>query len=448
MRPIRLMPLCLLILFLGTAAASLAQAQTLAFPEAEGYGRFTRGGRGGKVFEVTTLNDSGPGSLRAAIEAEGPRIVLFRVSGTVFLKKELNIRNPFITIAGQTAPGDGICLANYALDIKADEVIVRHLRCRPGDLMRKELDALGGRRRVNVILDHCSASWGNDEVLSLYNSKNVTIQWCIISESFWESVHKKGHHGYGGGWGANGASFHHNLLANHTSRNPRFSDEPQGTIDYRNNVVYNWGFNSTYGGEGSHVNMINNYYKPGPATKANVRGRLLQPSTEDKAKKTWSNKFYLSGNFMFDSAEVTADNWLGVHEAPLDQVRADKPFPFAPVQTQSAAEAFGLVLAGAGATLPQRDPLDARIIEEVHTGTAKYGENYEGGGKGIINSQTAVGGWPELKSAPAPADSDHDGLPDAWERTHGLNPDDPSDGAKDRDGDGITNVEDYMNGIR
>lgn len=436
------------LLAAGAAVGALAQAQTPAFPEAEGYGRFTRGGRGGKVCEVTNLNDSGPGSLRAAIEAEGPRIVVFRLSGTIALQKELAIRNPFITIAGQTAPGDGICLANHGLDIKADEVIVRHLRCRPGDLMRKEMDALGGRRRVNVILDHCTASWGIDEVLSLYNSRNITIQWCIISESLWESVHKKGHHGYGGGWGANGASFHHNLIAHHSSRNPRFSDEPQGTIDYRNNVVYNWGYNSTYGGEGSHVNMINNYYKPGPATKATVRGRLLQPSTEDKTKKTWTNKFYLDGNFMFGSPAVTADNWTGVHEAPLDQVRAAKPFPFAPVKTQTAEEAFKLVLDGVGATLPRRDPLDARIVEEVRSGTAKYGENYEGGGKGIINSQTAVGGWPALKSAPAPVDSDHDGMPDAWERAHGLNPDDPADGALDRDGDGFTNVEEYLNGIR
>lgn len=240
----------------------------LAFPTAEGYGKYTIGGRGGKVYEVTNLNDSGEGSLRAAIEAKGPRTVVFRVSGTIDLKSALNIRNPYITIAGQTAPGDGICIKRYPLNISADEVIIRYIRIRLGDESTRSDDAISARYRKNIILDHISASWSIDETMSIYHCENVTIQWCMITESLSQSNHTKGSHGFGGIWGSNYSTYHHNLLAHHSSRNPRWASGG-GFNDYRNNVLYNWGYNSSYGGEKHQVgnpkfsditvNFVNNY---------------------------------------------------------------------------------------------------------------------------------------------------------------------------------------------
>lgn len=418
-----------------------------AFPGAEGFGKYTVGGRGGQVYEVTSLEDSGPGSLRAAVEAAGPRIVVFRVSGTIPLESSIKIRNPYITIAGQTAPGDGICLQNFSLEISADEVIVRYLRVRPGDSSGKGLDALAGSNCRNVIIDHCSASWSVDECVSLYSCvSNLTVQWCLISESLYQSVHVKGHHGFGGIWGGNNASWHHNLLAHHSSRNPRIAGKQPvvQTVDLRNNVIYNWGYNSTYGGDGDvRVNLINNVYKPGPATRKNVCTRIANPSEGDGQQRWW-----LHGNLVVGSSEVTADNWLGLHPNSgdtVDMFRTDRPFEAAPVTTQSAEEAYELVLENVGATLPRRDPVDARIVEEVSTGTAQFGETYEGGGKGIIDSPQAVGGWPELKSQSAPADGDHDGMPDAWETRYKLDPAQAGDGSADADGDGYTNMEEYLN---
>lgn len=424
-----------------------------AFPGAEGYGANATGGRGGRVIEVTNLNDSGPGSLRAACEAEGPRIVVFRVSGTIALESRLRIRNGDLTIAGQTAPGGGICLKNYGTDVSdTRNVIIRYLRFRPGDEMGIELDALGGRYSEDIIIDHCSASWCIDECVSFYANRNITIQWCLMSESLWESHHVKGAHGYGGIWGGERASLHHNLFAHHTSRNPRFASHSETDddrpfsggrdIDYRNNVIYNWGFNSAYGGEGATVNMIANYYKYGPGTREDKRNRIIQPS-DDKGR------WYVADNFVFGFPEITADNWAGgvQGENVKPAIRARRPLAAAPVTTHSAEEAYRLVLANVGATLPKRDSHDARIIEEVRTGTAKYGETWEGGGKGIINSQTAVGGWPVLTSAPPPVDSDHDGMPDYWEDDRDLDPNDPSDGPKDRNDDGYSNVEEYINSL-
>jgi len=418
-----------------------------AFPGAEGGGAYAIGGRGGRVIEVTNLNDKGPGSLREAVDAKGPRIVVFRVSGNIELKRQIEIRNPYITIAGQTAPGDGICLQGSSLQVEADDVIVRYLRSRPAGVSGKELDAISVKRCKNIIIDHCSASWSVDECLSsCTDTENTTIQWCLISESLTYSVHHKGRHGYGGIWGGMNATFHHNLLAHHTSRNPRFSGEMH-TIDHRNNVIYNWGFNSCYGNEMGKVNMIGNYYKPGPATAEECVARIVQ-SDPNKKNTSWVGRYYLSGNYMVGSPEVTADNWKGVYgDAPKEIIRLDKPIPAAPVTTHSAEEAYKLVLAGAGANFPKRDALDERVIEEVRTGTAKYGKKWGGGGKGIIDSQEDVGGWPQLKSAQAPLDSDHDGMPDAWEKPRGLNPKDAKDAAKDRDGDGYTNVEEYINGL-
>lgn len=430
-----------------------------SFPGAEGHGSKTRGGRGGKVIAVTNLNDSGPGSLRAAVEAKGPRSVVFRVSGTIDLKSRLGISNPYITIAGQTAPGDGIAIKRCPLTIDADEVILRYLRLRLGDETGDDVDALSSRYHKNIMVDHVSASWSVDETLSIYHCGNVTVQWCLISESLYESVHKKGAHGFGGIWGSNYSTYHHNLLAHHSSRNPRFASGA-GHTDYRNNVIYNWGGNSAYGGEKQQqgnpkfnfttVNMVANYYKPGPATGSGaVRHRIVSPSSRDGANDF--GQWYVAGNYMHGDPKVTADNWAGgVQPSGGDEyikvLELAAPWKAMPIRQQTAEEAYRLVLQQAGACLPKRDPVDARIVEEVRTGTAKFGETYRGGGKGIIDSQKAVGGWPLLKSKAAPPDTDGDGMPDAWESKHGLDPRDAADGSKDQDGDGYTNIEEYLNG--
>lgn len=430
------------LLALLVIAITHCPAQPLAFPGAEGFGRFTSGGRGGSVIEVTNLNDSGPGSLRAAIAAEGPRTVVFRVSGTIALQSELRIEHGDLTIAGQTAPGEGICIRDYPMNIYADNIIIRYLRVRLGDVHKLSEDAVSGYFQKDIIIDHCSFSWGIDEVLTIRDNRNTTVQWCIISESLHHSHHRKGDHGYGGIWGGMGASFHHNLFAHHTSRNPRFSGsryhgEPEKeVVDYRNNVIYNWGFNSAYGGEAGQQNLINNYYQYGPATKH--RERIVEPSDRE-------GKWYVSGNFVYGFPAISADNWAGGVQGKFrDAGRVDAPFPAAPVTTQSAEEACEAVLADAGAVLPKRDAVDARIIDEVRSGTATYGGKW-GKGLGIIDSQNDVGGWPTLRSAPPPVDRDHDGMPDAWEIERGLDPDNPQDRNGDSDGDGYTNLEDYLN---
>ncbi len=418
-----------------------------AFPGAEGFGAFTAGGRGGKVYVVTTLEDFGegeepiPGSLRAALEIEEPVIVVFAVGGNIELKRRLWVSNPCITIAGQTAPGDGICLqGQLSLSNRNHDVVIRYLRVRLGDLAPGAGDAMGGRTCKNVIIDHCSASWGIDECMSVYRNENTTVQWCLVAESLYHSKHRKGNHGYGGIWGGDRASFHHNLLAHHSSRNPRFAKR-EGLTDFRNNVIYNWGYKSAYGGEGSQVNMIANYYKFGPGTRENLRKRIMEADA--------TGQYYIADNYVVGYPEVTADNWQGVLRKgsnPPGQ-RQDKPFGVAPVTTQTAQEAYELVLKHVGCTRPRRDSLDERIIEEVRTGTAKYGATWGGGGKGIIDSQNDVGGWPELEGGPAPVDGDQDGMPDDWETARGLNPADASDSALDRDGDGYTNIEEYINGL-
>ncbi|MBI4559029.1 MAG: pectate lyase [Candidatus Hydrogenedentes bacterium] len=416
-----------------------------AFPGAEGFGKFTIGGRGGKVYEVTNLNDRGPGSLRAACETEGPRTVVFRVSGTIPLMSELKVKNPYITIAGQTAPGDGIGIKNYQFSFDTQHFVCRYLRFRPGDETRKEQDAFGGEGD-HIIVDHCSASWAVDETLSINKASNITVQWCMVAESLTKSVHKKGAHGYGGLWGGPGGSWHHNILAHHSSRNPRASGNPEsGLMDFRNNVIYNWGFNSAYGGEMWPRNWINNYYKYGPATSEKVRDRIF-------IQKDPRGKMHAAGNFVWGFPGISRDNWSGGIDYAEDgtaseaTLRVDEPYVVAPVRTQSAEEAYELVLKHAGCSLA-RDSVDARVVGEIRTGTARYGETYGGGGKGIIDSQAAVGGWPEVRSTEPPTDSDHDGMPDPWESKAGLNPADPEDGARDPDGDGYTNLEDYLNSL-
>ena len=427
----------------GLVLSNFRPKRPPAFPGAEGFGKYTVGGRGGRVYEVTNLNDSGPGSLREACEALGPRTVVFCVSGTIPLESELKIRNPYITIAGQTAPGDGVCVKNYQIYFNTQQLIVRYLHLRPGDEKKKEQDGFGGNGD-HIVIDHCSVSWGVDEALSIYKASNLTVQWCLVSESLTKSVHKKGSHGYGGIWGS--GSWHHNALAHHSSRNPRASGSEQaGLLDHRNNVVYNWGFNSAYGGEMWPRNWINNYYKSGPATSDRVRHRIYE-------QKDPRGKMYCDGNYVCGFPEITKDNWAGGvdfakdGEANEQTLRVNTPYVVAPVATQSAEAAYELVLKNAGCSL-KRDAVDTRVIDEIRTGTAHYGETYGGGGKGLIDSQAAVGGWPELHSLPAPDDSDHDGMPDAWEREHGLNPNDPADGALDANGDGYTNLEKYLNSL-
>ena len=422
--------------------------QVPAFPGAEGFGAFAVGGRGGKVYEVTNLNDKGPGSLRAAVEASGPRIVVFRVSGNVELKSTLAIRNPRITIAGQTAPGDGICLKNRALGISGDHVIVRFIRCRPGDNAKAESDAMSISSGRDIIVDHCSASWSVDETLSASSSGrlgNVTVQWCIISESLNDSIHHKGAHGYGslirGGWG-NGYTFHHNLYAHHRARLPRPGNynsrtkDPNGFIlDFRNNVIYNWGGSAAgYNADGSNgtdsitkMNFIANYYKSG----ANSTGSLAFSESTRTASACFE------GNCM--DGKCPENPWSlvtfrGFSAGRLERYKQSEPVPVPPVGTDDPATAYRRVLAKAGAVLPSRDDVDARIVRDVKNGTGR-----------IINDEQDVGGWPSLRSAEPPVDSDHDGMPDQWEKARKLDPKDPSDGAEDRNGDGYTNIEEYIN---
>ncbi len=424
---------------------NLRPSHAPAFPGVEGFGKYTVGGRGGKVIEVTNLHDAGPGSFRAAVSAKGPRTVVFRVSGTIALESELKIREPYLTIAGQTAPGDGICIKNYQVNFDTSQVIMRYLRFRPGDEKGKEQDAFGGAGN-QIVVDHCSASWGVDETFSINKAANLTVQWCLVSESLYHSLHKKANHGYGGLWGGPGGSWHHNILAHHSSRNPRASGNvDSGLMDYRNNVIYNWGFNSAYGGELWPRNWINNYYKSGPATDDKVRGRIF-------LQKDPRGKMFAAGNFVAGFPAISADNWNGgINFAPDGEatektLRVDRPFVVAPVTTQSAEVAYGLVLAQAGASLV-RDAVDRRVVEEIRTGTATFGASYKGGGKGIIDSQKDVGGWPELRSLPAPVDTDHDGVPDVWEQAHGLNPQDPADGPRSTTPGGYSNLERYLNSL-
>jgi hypothetical protein len=432
-----------------------------AFPGAEGYAKNITGGRGGVVYQVTNLNDNGPGSLRYGIALSGPRIIVFRVSGTIHLLSELQIKNPNITIAGQTAPGDGITLADYPLKIDADNVIVRFLRSRLGDVYQLESDAFDCHEQNGVIVDHCSFSWSIDECASFYSNTNFIMQWCIISESLYDSYHSKGRHGYGGIWGGDHATMHHNLFAHHTSRNPRFNGARYNggwneQVDYRNNVIYNWGFNSAYGAEPSDIdgnkasyNLVNNYYKYGPATSASVRSRIIQPDPQDAITGAGYSYFYVDGNYVYGNSAISADNWNGgvsVSAAVIDEIKLDEPVAFDSITQQPAEMAYEHVLAWTGCVLPGRDPVDNRIINEVITGTAVYGGTY-GEGRGIIDSQETVGGWPELNSTTPPTDSDNDGMSDTWELANGLNPNDAGDQNEDSRGLGYTNIEYYLNDL-
>ena len=417
---------------------SEVRGQQLAFPRAEGFGRFSLGGRGGKVLFVTNLHDSGPGSLRAAIEADYPRIVVFKVSGTIELQSHLRIRHPRITIAGQTAPGDGICLRRYPLVISADDVIVRFLRVRLGDEAGRKMDGIDVSDAENVIVDHCSVSWTLDEAVNTYHgSKNITIQWCLISESLNDSPLQEGH-GFAASLGGFNTSYHHNLLANNAGRNPSIAgeeDAPTINLDFRNNVIFNWG-HRTLDGRPRSINVVNNYYKAGPASR---RDHIVKMQTiYDGSFGRW----YIDGNVMVDTAgKVHRSGIVRIdsEDVPLDSALVEAPVDFAPVQTETAEETYERVLDTAGATLPRRDAHDVRIIGEVRSGKTTYGN-------GIISTQTDVGGWTELRSTDPPEDADADGMPDAWERPFTEAGDLSLESAQDADGDGYTNVEEYLNG--
>lgn len=430
----------ILIFFFLLISCSFAQVK--AFPQAEGAGKFTTGGRGGTVIEVTNLNDSGTGSLRAAIEANGPRIVVFRVSGYIDLQSALKIQNDDITIAGQTAPGDGICIRNYTVRIAASNVILRFIRFRLGDDYGQEEDSIWGRENDDVIIDHCTMSWSVDESASFYDNHGFTMQWCMITESLDNSIHSKGPHGYGGIWGGAAATFHHNLIAHHTSRNPRFNGSRYTTTpetevaDFVNNVIYNWRDNSVYGGEAGNYNIRYNYYKSGPATSGDVRGRIVEPYDT-------SGNWFITGNYVDDQPVITNDNWLGVQGSYASYQRNKKamePFEIEEIEMQTADEAFDAVLDYSGVCFPVRDSVDSRVSTEARTGTASYGVN----GLGIIDKPEDVGGYPVLNSSTPLDDADHDGMPDGWEQTHGLNPNDASD-RNNLSPEGYTMVEVYIN---
>lgn len=455
-------------------------SQQLAFPTAEGYGKYTKGGRGGVVYEVTNLNDGGDGSLRKAVEAKEPRTIVFRLSGTIDLQSPLRIKHPYITIAGQTAPGDGITLKRYPLMINANEVIIRYIRVRLGDESGGADDAISSRYTKNIILDHVSASWSIDETLSIYHCENVTVQWCMITESLYESNHTKGSdHGYGGIWGSNYSTYHHNLIAHHSSRNPRFASGC-GNTDYRNNVVYNWGYKGTYGGEVqqvnnpkfnfTNINMVANYYKPGPATVPGENSYQLANPWSRNGNLDYG-KWFLDKNTMVGNKEVTLNNWKGVvpsltkikdvqneklrNMEALPSLRLKESWQAMSIEEHTAEQAYDLVVARAGTILPKRDSVDERIINEIKSSYATFeGGNYKKDYKvkdyskksGIIDTQKEVGGWPILKSKPAPKDDDHDGMPNKWEVKHKLNPNDSED-RNCFDQSGYTMLEIYLNSI-
>lgn len=437
--PIRLS----LVLVLCSALSS--SAQPLAFPTAEGWGRFAKGGRGGEVYAVTNLNDDGPGSLRDAVSV-GNRTIIFRVSGTIELKSILFVRQSNITIAGQTAPGDGICLRRFPLEIRdAHDVIVRYLRIRVGDEAGRALDGLEVREAENIIIDHCSVSWSSDEAVNTWHgTKNLTVQWCLISEPLHRSVNRSPH-GYGASLGGTRASYHHNLFAHCAGRNPSIAGgdhDHTEFMDYRNNVIYNWGHRSC-DGKPKTINVVNNYYKPGPATRPHVRRRIARIDDNMARYKNFEPLWHIEGNVVEGKPKLSANNWNGGVDFQGNTTEAKNrqqtAFPFAPVETHSAAEAYKLVLANVGANRPTRDTIDTRILKEVVAGTASCGQ------QGIIDRQTETEGWPQLQSTPAPVDTDNDGMPDTWEQKQNLDPNNPTDRNGHQIDPSYSNLECYLN---
>ena len=459
----------------------LPQADIPAFPGAEGGGKYSFGGRGGKVYVVTSLADNGPGTLREACEKGGARIVVFNVAGIIRLKTPLIIRAPYITIAGQTAPGDGVCVAGESVWINTHDVIIRYMRFRRGETyVGRRDDAIGGNPIGNIMIDHVSASWGLDENMSMYRhmyndstgkiedklaTVNITIQNSIFSEALdtWN-------HAFGSTLGGENCTFVRNLWANNAGRNPSIGW--YGIFNFANNVVFNWVHRSTDGGDyRAMFNIINNYYKPGPLTPKNnpVGYRIIKPeSGRSKLKYQVYGRAYVNGNIMEGNDRVTRDNWDGGVQvedlenagAHAEYMKWSKPLPMPDLAIISAKEAFQYVLDNAGATLPKRDPVDTRVVEQVRTGKIKFAEGVklpetqfkhrrlpiDSYKQGIITDVSQVGGYPEYRGTPH-KDADSDGMPDEWETAHGLNPKSPSDSALDRDKDGYPNIEEYLNSV-
>lgn len=460
----------------------LIKADIPAFPGAEGGGAYTPGGRGGQVVTVFNLNDSGPGSLREACELGGARTIVFNIAGVINLKSPITVRAPYITIAGQTAPGDGICISGASFLIDTHDVIIRHVRFRRAsqDVAFRD-DALGGNPVGNIIVDHCSGSWGLDEVMSLYRhvydrdedgkgdklpTVNITVQNCIFAEGL-----DTYNHAFGATIGGHNSMFARNLFASNVARNPSVGMD--GDFSFVNNVIYNWWNRSIDGGDdNSYYSIINNYFKPGPITPKDkpISYRILKPeSSRDKNKPDTFGKAYVKGNIVEGNKKVTKNNWDGgvqVYNQPdagefKDQIKVNKPYPNMPqVKITSAKKAYEYVLENVGATMPKRDSVDERIIKTVITGQAIYADDApeytpdyirkrlsaDSYKQGIIYDIRQVGGMPEYKGEPY-LDSDGDGMPDEWEIKNGLNPFDPNDALLDCNGDGYTNIEKYINGI-
>jgi hypothetical protein len=413
-----------------------------AFPGAEGFGADATGGRGGKVYIVTSLNDSGPGSLREAVEARGPRIVVFDVSGIIELRSPLRIRNGDLTIAGQTSP-EGVTLTNYSFEVRAENVIIRHLRIRLGDAKRQEVDAVLIRDSKNVILDHITASWGVDETLSIVDSDLVTVQWSIVSEALNNSFHSKGAHGYGSlirGKAGERISIHHNLYAHNRGRNPRpgnytnrFADPVGLLMDFRNNVIYNWGGGSAGNNEDEDTitkyNFIGNYYKRGPnSSKTSIAFQENAPYAQA----------YWEGNAM--NGSVPSDQWslvAGRGVSSPTYIKHDLPLPVEPVTTHTAHEAYNLVLAGAGAF--PRDAIDYRVVDSVHRSSGR-----------IIDKPTdVVSKWPQVQPVKSlvldfdRTDKNSNGIPDWWEKEHGVKNGNHNQVMKS----GYSAIEEYINWV-
>lgn len=441
----------IVMIVLAAASVSVA-AQVPAFPGAEGFGAAATGGRGGDVYHVTNLNDTGPGSFRDAV-SQGNRTVVFDVSGTILLDSRLEISKPNITVAGQTAPGEGITLRRHELFIKNTEnVIVRFIRSRPGDEAKAEMDAVTVWGSKDVILDHCSMSWSTDSLNDVVKeSGNVTVQWCILAEPLVHSVHKKGSHGYATGWDGRtrgGMTAHHNLIAHAASRAPRigYFKTGRGLIDVRNNTIYNSG--PSYGGETDDFNYVANYYREGPNSfKASGDTKPLREPGELFAVWSDDTRMFSFGNVVegkdgpqgqqsgFVSFKKGTNAGVAAKAQPTAELCLVKePFDVSPVTTQAAQEAYDLVVKHAGASV-KRDAVDERIINDVKNRTGK-----------LIDTPGDVGGYPDLKSTPAPKDTDQDGLPDAWETAHKLDANNPADG-KTITANGYSNLELYLNDL-
>ncbi len=377
-----------------------------AFDGALGGGMYAQGGRGGKEYVVTSLEDTGePGTLRHAVEAKGPRVVTFAVSGDIRLKKPLRITEPYLTVLGQTAPGSGITLRDFGVHIVTDQVVVRYMRFRMGSAGRQEDDALEVRHSDNVMIDHCSISWATDENASLYANTNTTMQWCIISEALNSSVHRKGQHGYGGIWGGRNVTFHHNLIVSNNSRNPRF-DHPavysgedllfrRGTVEFVNNVVFNWGMKAIYGGEEGWFNVAGNLFKVGPAAR-NIDGRYLEFYTSESTSLI-PGSFYIEDN-VYDVSAVRKGNAQGKmpeydkierNEDVYSECSAVRPYPSrCPVVPEPVRVSYRKILKDAGASAV-RDAIDRRIVKEVKTGKVTF-EGSATGLPGIIDSENDI----------------------------------------------------------